>query len=154
MIAKNKVKGAAPTVKDAECPRCERLLSAPNIVPRPDRYNRELRECIGWCEDCDAGYRVVQFKYGNKWITHEYRFYGYENDKPKHYEGWHRVVDLPDAPLVLTGPGGDFDKAIEEYDLDDIGRKQLQQVKQILQDAIGAAIEILKNRKLKRKTDD
>lgn len=141
MDKKNGTKGAAPTVKDAECPRCERLLSAPNITPQSDRYDRNIRKCSGWCEDCEAGYQMIQFEYYGRWNTSEYLIYHYVDGKSVPYGGWNKVVDLPNPPLVVTGPGGEYDKLMSLKEMEALLDKQGQQAMGIIQQLVGAVLD-------------
>ena len=100
-------------VRDVVCPKCFKDISEPAVVlSRPERYGTKLRTYFGWCLDCQLGFEVIQFLQDKKWFIHKYRYYAAALDKPIPSKQWQLVKNLPDAPVVVIGPGGDYDKHI------------------------------------------
>ncbi len=98
------------------CPKCFRELAGKLVLPTyTDRYKRIIREYYGWCDKCDVGFEVVQFKMQVKggWRIHKYRLYRAcdQDDKPIPTTGWLIVNHLPEPAPVVTGPGGEYDKS-------------------------------------------
>ncbi len=105
------------TVTDAVCPVCLELLTVPSFLPVDmARYIPDLRRYFGWCFTCNRGFCVIQFKRQTRWVIHKYQVYiqcGAE--KTKHKPLGQEVIlnELPDPPVVLFGPGGDFDTEMQ-----------------------------------------
>jgi len=101
------------TVDGCVCPQCYKPLKAPAITDGgADRYGRKLRSYAGMCFECRRGCRVVQFELDGKWLLHAYLPHRYEAGRFVGVGDWIEVNPLPDPPAVVTGPGGDFDKAL------------------------------------------
>ena len=99
---------------DIICPRCYKPLSGYSMRDRgQDRYARELRCYMGWCTHCNLGSEVVQFLSGDRWTLHKWRYYAHIGLKNSPSTAWQVVTKLPDPPVVVTGPGGDYDKAYD-----------------------------------------
>jgi len=100
-------------VRDVVCPKCFKDISESAVVlSGQKRYGRELRTYFGWCLDCQLGFEVIQFLQDEKWFIHKYRYYAASLDRPIPSKQWQLINDLPDAPVVVIGPGGDYDKQI------------------------------------------
>ncbi len=102
-------------VDEAVCPNCFNAVRGVSVWPVPDRYKRTIRCYMAWCTECNAGYEVVQFFKDEKWRIHKYRYYGAIVPLAKAIPDrqWRIVEELPKAPVCVTGPGGDFDKAVD-----------------------------------------
>ena len=128
------------TVADAVCPVCFELLTVPSFLPIDHtRYTPELRRYFGWCFGCKRGFCVIQFKRGDRWVIHKYQAYvqtGKEKTEHKPLGPWKILNELPDPPLVLTGPGGDFDTEMQ-IKAAGIARTAL--------DAIAKAVDAIRN---------
>ena len=102
---------------DVVCPECNKQLgNYTAILIKGDRYGRETREYYGWCAgDCDQGYEVVQYKQGNRWHIHKYRYFAAISDGTGVVPSkkWQVVHELPEPAPVVIGPGGDYDKAVD-----------------------------------------
>lgn len=100
-------------VTDVVCPNCFKVPGSVTVMgPRPDRYGRMLRSYFGWCIECHRGFEVVQFASEGKWLIHKYRFF--QAVAPEGFnvpDWWNTVQELPLAPMVQTGPGGEYDQA-------------------------------------------
>jgi hypothetical protein len=57
-------------------------------------------------------YAVVEFLRDGEWHIHKYRFYEVPATK-KPPGDWIVLNELPEAPPLVVGPGGDFDKQVE-----------------------------------------
>ena len=103
---------ASLTVDGCVCPQCFRPLKAPAVTGGGiDRYGRRIRSYAGMCFECRQGCRVEQFEADGKWLIHSYLPHRYESGRFVGYGDWIEVNPLPEPPAILTGPGGDFDKA-------------------------------------------
>ena len=114
-IAKSKLQEFIEGQKVA-CPQCSARLLGRSVSPAStDRYGRTTRRYFGWCIDCSAGFEVIQFRQGDKWAIHKYRYYAavLTGDKPIPARHWVVVADLPKPPLAVIGPGGDYDRQIQ-----------------------------------------
>lgn len=130
------------TVPDTVCPKCFKLLPGPTVLNEsPDRYGRITRIYLGWCFDCKIGCEVIQFKRDDRWVIHKYQYYCQTSTfyaaLPTHQ--WTTLNELPEPPVILQGPGGDYDQAIELRDTNISAMKTLKKAV----DAIGAIIESL-----------
>ena len=102
--------------KDMVCPECLEILPGCSVLPaRLDRYGRELRTYFGWCCECHGGYEVIQFRRCDRWHINRYRYWLQITDQTDQYQtdGWILISDLPDPPIAVTGPGGDYDRPVE-----------------------------------------
>lgn len=105
------------TVGGCVCPQCFRPLKAPSLTEYPrDRYAPPMRSYAGMCFQCRQACRVVQFKRDGKWLIHSYLRHRYESGAYIGVGDWIVVNPLPAPPAVLTGPGGDYDKALDLSD--------------------------------------
>lgn len=97
------------------CPNCVSRIGSATILPeRTDRYGRLIRGYVGWCCVCHRGLEVLQYKLADKWYIHKYRYWLTITETPGSnipFE-WHELNPLPEAPPVVTGPGGDYDKTV------------------------------------------
>lgn len=92
------------------CPRCVCQLASASLSKEivNSRFDLTTRMYYGWCDNCNCGIEVEQFKCGKgRWFIHRWR--GYSNDPIPKAGPWIIVKELP-VPLVKTGVGGDFDK--------------------------------------------
>ncbi len=105
------------TVADAVCPVCFELLTVPSFLPIDmARYIPDLRRYFGWCFTCNRGFCVIQFKRQTRWVIHKYQAYiqtGADKTKHKTLGPWEILNELPEVPVVLTGPGGDYDTEMQ-----------------------------------------
>lgn len=137
------------TVKDVVCPECfESVKCAAQFFDKPcvDRYGRETRRYFAWCDKCKLGSEVIQFKRDERWVIHKYQRYeptgSFENCRAT--GNWQTFNDLPEVPLVMTGPGGEFQNGITpsaECEL----LKTIQNTVVVLQNAMRTLINIRKN---------
>ncbi len=107
------------TVDGCVCPQCYRPLKAPSVADGgTNRYGVRVRDYNGFCFHCRRGCVVVQFKQDGKWLIHSFRPLRYESGKFVGFEpDWVEVTPLPEPPVVMTGPGGDFVKVPDpDYD--------------------------------------
>jgi len=128
------------------CPRCIEQLSGYSIITEgPDRYGRYIREYFGWCIHCDTGFEVVQFKKDGRWPIHKYRYYaakaGCKKIPPSE---WTILNELPEPPAVVTGPGGDYDKAIELTKINIEILTAASKVSKAVADAFGEFVDVIK----------
>jgi len=83
----------------------------------------------GWCQRCQAGYQVELFRVPDGWRLHRYRLYGYieatATATPKAVGQWRLVEPLPDAPVLMIGPGGDYDRPVDGDQIDEVVEKTL-----------------------------
>jgi len=95
------------------CPQCYHHLPWPSIVDNEtDRYGRKIRTYFGWCFKCSQGYEVIQFQKNDRWHVHKYQPYKIAGENVMKPSGnWTVVNELPEPPFIVTGPGGDYDKA-------------------------------------------
>jgi hypothetical protein len=103
------------TVPDVVCPICFKPLTCPAIVnDNTDRYGRRLRTYFGWCFECGVGNNVIQFYRYGRWIIHKYK-HAHEKGpgRYKFDDYWTQLNEMPEPPLLLTGPGGDYDSPID-----------------------------------------
>jgi len=120
---------------DVACPECGRPIPLSTIMWNgTDRYNRTTRSWLGGCLDCLRRYVVVEFLQDGKWLIHKYRYYEVPATK-KPPGDWIILNDLPEAPPIVVGPGGEYDKQIE---LDHVG------VLKLLQKTLAKTGELLK----------
>lgn len=94
----------------AVCPLCVCELTSfhvtsPQVI---DRHGITVRRYFGWCDGCGCGCEVEQFKVGRgRWFIHRWR--AYSNDDKPIAGKWVLVRDMP-VPVIMTGPGGDYDR--------------------------------------------
>lgn len=100
---------------DVICPHCYHPLKGSSAFgAEADRYGRITRKYFGWCLQCDMGCEVVQFIAESKWHLHRFRYWRKTGEfGVNRADEWVDVEPLPQAPPVLTGPGGDYDQAAE-----------------------------------------
>jgi len=130
------------TIKDVICPKCYRYLNGCSVRDIGcDRYERRMRSYIGWCTRCNLGSEVVQFADGDRWKLHKWRYYAKLGLKNAPSTGWQIITELPDSPVVVTGPGGDYDKAYTPQTIEavklllDAFKGGLKAIEHILKDA-------------------
>lgn len=112
MIQYAKEQTGQKTVAGIICPMCHKPLAGYAILDnRTDRYGRQLRHYMGWCQHCRIGFEVIQFKAGDKWHVHKHRYYAAISTvgKALPLSSWQVVSELPQPPVVIIGQGGDFD---------------------------------------------
>jgi hypothetical protein len=110
------------------CPQCFRRIPSTVMPAENSRMGYLMRVYYGWCEGCNKGFEVVQFKRAatannsiplainieadnERWHIHRYRPYRLR------YEVLVEVEALPDAPVVIKGPGGDYDEDIRDSEM-------------------------------------
>ncbi len=97
------------------CPNCADRIGCASVMPgRTDRHGRTIRAYFGWCTNCHRGIEVIQFRSNNKWLISQYRYWLTVTENPGSNVSceWHELNPLPEVPAVVTGPGGDYDKAM------------------------------------------
>lgn len=156
MVAQNTQTKTQATVKDVVCPDCFQCCSWPSVTrPTTDKYGRTTRTYYGWCEGCGWGFEVIQFEKSGRWIIHRYRYY--DRADPSGTKGparqWQVLAELPEAPVVMTGPGGDFCNPIElksEAQFDEAMKKILQNAQVTMNKLAGVLMEVMNLMKLKK----
>ncbi len=100
-------------VKGAICPRCFKPVMYPAVLgATTDGYAREVRQYLGWCLECRAGFAVYQFRQNEKWYIHKYQLYELEVGETKGGL-WQIINPMPEPAPVVIGPGGDYRKPID-----------------------------------------
>jgi hypothetical protein len=126
------------------CPNCADRIGSATILPeRTDRYGRLIRGYVGWCCNCHRGLEVLQFKSADKWYIHKYRYWLTVTETPGSnipFE-WRELNPLPDAPPVVTGPGGDYDKSIMIHAVDTL--KRIDNITQTLSETIKSLVKAI-----------
>lgn len=98
------------------CPKCLVHLKKEECLvqdEKEDGYNRTIRTYYGWHLKCNTGCQVIQFKQDGIWLIHKFRLYTLTDEKVR-YGDWIIGNPLPNPPLVMTGPGGDFTASRDE----------------------------------------
>jgi hypothetical protein len=93
------------------CPECGRPLPNYTIFNvRTDRYGRRLRNYFGQCSECNCRFEVVQFRQDGCWHIHKFRYYAFfvKAGKTIPQRHWTIENELPAAPPLVIGPGGDY----------------------------------------------
>jgi len=109
----------AKTIADVVCPKCFKPVFSPAIDDtKADRYGSKRRGYYGWCFDCEIGFEVIQFKQDGHWVINEYKKYVCGDGRAMPIGPWITLNDLPGTPLVVFGPGGDYDRQVYPDDLD------------------------------------
>ena len=131
------------------CPACYKKLIAASIVGGgfDKRYQSCVRTYFGWCFECSHGYEVIQFEKDGNWLIHKYMDYTI-NAQTHHSRPsgkWQVLCSLPEPPLVMTGPGGDYVKPmnIKPTKLDVEIEKTLRSIIEIFQKTSNALVELL-----------
>ena len=123
-------------VKDAVCPVCFKPLVNPmvNEYPNGAKCKRPLRTYFAWCFNCNKGFEVIQFERERRWVIHKYQEYTVDDKEGKcrHIDDWTVLNEMPEAPLVMTGPGGDYVKEICGDDINKMLDKTLEGIGQVL----------------------
>ena len=94
------------------CPQCGCEMPGASIsMPTTlSRYNLTLRRYYGWCDGCNCGCEVEQYRSGNgRWFIHRYRNYTY--NKRQVVGKWVVRNELPVA-AVLLGVGRGYDRKV------------------------------------------
>ena len=127
------------------CPNCVNRIGSATILPeRADRYGRLIRGYVGWCCGCHRGLEVLQYKSADKWYIHKYRYWLTITEQPGSnipFE-WQEINPLPDAPPVVTGPGGDYDESIMIHTVDTL--KRIDNIMQTLSEAVKSLAKAIK----------
>lgn len=89
---------------------------------------------MGGCLNCLRRYVVVEFLQDGKWLIHKYRYSEVLAAK-KPPGDWIILNELPEAPPVVVGPGGEYEEQI------DFGQVE---VLKSLQNTLGKTIELLR----------
>lgn len=96
---------------------CFELLTVPTFLPVNNaRYIPEIRRYFGWCFGCKRGFCVIQFKRDGRWVIHKYQAYIQARGNKIEYMPlgtWQILNELPEVPVVLLGPGGDYDRELQ-----------------------------------------
>lgn len=106
------------TDRDIVCPECLIEIDGYSFDKNIEtRQGYSLRRYFGWCSKCERGFEVIQFKEAgqDRWSIHKYKIYGYAvsettNRKIIPNKDWKTLLELPEPPLVMMGPGGDYDE--------------------------------------------
>lgn len=138
-MSENCINKQAEQVKltDIVCPQCFSQLSNATIIePTIDRYNRTTRQYFAWCLKCERGYEVIQFLINDHWHIHKYRLYKVigQTINCEPIGNWITVEDLPEAPLMVIGSGGDYDKQIDLKGLLEALRTALNSTTKVLEE--------------------
>ena len=120
------------TVKqdDIVCLNCLRPLAGFSLSrTRRDRYGRVIRVYMGSCTACGLDVEVMQFyapecPAGPRWSVHKFRYWQRLVSEPQTSRPgyWQIVQELPEPPVAITGPGGEYDSAMEP-EIIDIAKK-------------------------------
>lgn len=120
---------------DVVCPECGRPIPLSTILwCGTDRYNKTTRRWLGGCLGCLRRYVVIEFLQDGKWLIHKYRYYEVSAAK-KPPGDWIILNELPEAPLVVVGPGSEYDTQIELEHVE---------VLKSLQNTLGKTVELLR----------
>lgn len=112
-------KATLPTVEDVVCPECYRLMVSPHVLDQVTERGHLLRSYFAWCFDCGKGYCVIQYynPKTNHWVIHKYQQYVLIDRVPVLAGDFISCNPLPDAPLVMTGVGGDYYRPVSGEDI-------------------------------------
>lgn len=138
------------TVKDAVCPECFELMICPAVNEhRAGKDSRPMRSYFAWCFKCDKGFEVIQFERAGRWVIHKYQEYTVDDQEGKcrHVNGWTVLNEITDAPLVMTGPGGDYRKEIGGDDINEMLDKTIRAVGQTLIKLGNILTSVIKDRR-------
>lgn len=86
------------------CPKCVCELTSSSVSSPTlnERFGLTTRRYFGWCDSCNCGCEVEQYKVGSgRWFRHRWR--AYSNHKRPKAGRWRLVKELP-VPAVVTGP--------------------------------------------------
>jgi len=100
------------------CPHCYEKMEGVNLFDSVDsRAGYIQRRYYGFCEKCKVGFEVWQFqeRKDDRWFIHKYRAVSriIIKGKPTISKQWCYIKPLPCEPLVMLGPGGDYDQPID-----------------------------------------
>jgi len=142
---------------DIVCPKCFRPLEGYRIARQwTDRYDRQLRHYFGWCTNCNLGSEVIQFLAGEgtaiprpvspRWCIHKHRYFAYIGNQSRASNEWQVWDLLPEAAVVVTGPGGDYDRPYDPqiYGLLKQLHSAVHAADKLLKDSAKAIVHILK----------
>lgn len=94
------------------CPVCKNTIPFPHILPRqePTRYGFKIRSFFDWCFNCDQGVQNNAFVHNGVWVLYKWRLFMFDAKDKLIIKKWVIENELP-VPIVLVGPGGDYDKS-------------------------------------------
>lgn len=93
------------------CPICKNAIPFPNVLATRSliRYGLRTRYFFDWCFICDHGVEEIVFLRSGAWITYKWRLFVLDVKGKPIVKGWVTEDELP-VPIVIVGPGGDYDK--------------------------------------------
>jgi len=132
----------AVIISDCVCPICIKPLNVANFIYQgEDEYGRTVRAYYGACNCRNDIFEVVQFRVGDRWLINKYRTFEKDEDgKNRPAEDWQTVTELPNAPLLLLGPGGEFTVPV---DFENNERHPLQSLATALESTLKLIREII-----------
>ena len=94
------------------CPVCKNTIPFPHILPmqKLTRYGIKIRSFFDWCFNCDQGVQSNEFLHNGVWVPSKWRSFMFDTEGKLLIKRWIIENELP-APLVIVGPGGDYDKS-------------------------------------------
>ena len=103
------------------CPVCKDTIPSPHALPRQElsRYGIEFCSFIGWCFNCDQGVQNNEFLHDGVWVLYKWRLFTFDAKGKLTIKRWVIENELP-VPIVIAGPGGDYDKSYSGSNLSNI----------------------------------
>jgi len=94
------------------CPVCKNTIPLPHILSGQEltRYGIKIRSFFDWCFNCDQGVQSNDFLHNGVWFPHKWRSFMFDAKDKLIIREWVIENELP-APLVIVGPGSDYDKS-------------------------------------------
>jgi hypothetical protein len=103
------------------CPVCENTIPFPHVLPMQEltRYGIKPGCFFDWCFNCNQGVQKNEFLRDGVWILHKWRLFTFDAKGKLISREWVIENELP-VPIVIVGPGGDYDKSYFGNDVFDI----------------------------------
>jgi hypothetical protein len=116
------------TIEAVVCPEDFTPIKATVLPSQTNRYQTEFRTYLGYCQKCNCGWEVIQFKREGRWVIHKYQKYlikqvgsdgcsfvsPMKELPPIRQCGpsgkWIQLNELPEPAPVIMGPGGEYDE--------------------------------------------
>lgn len=100
------------------CPVCKNTIPFPRILPEQEssRYGIKLRSFFDWCFNCDQGMHKNEFLHDGIWVLYKWRHFMFDAKDKLIIKEWVIENELP-VPIVIVGPGGDYDKCFSGSNL-------------------------------------
>ena len=94
------------------CPVCKNTIPFPHILPTQEltRYGIKIRSFFYWCFNCDQGVQKNEFLHDGVWVLYKWRHFMFDAKDKLIIKEWVIENELP-IPIVIVGPGGDYDKS-------------------------------------------